>query len=274
MTQHVPSPDASTAHAPGCLAAVDRPPRITIITVCQNDEQGIEQCLSSVASQTVTDIEHVVVYRQSQDQTLPKLLRHQDRLTIVFAAANESLPQALNRGIKQAGGEIIGFLGPHDRFAHPGVLEGVCDAMANPWTSALYGDLQHPSPRGEFAAGKVHRFGSFTRKRLGWGWSPALSVLFVRRHWLRRIGGFSLSMPEAADYDAVLRLFSQPFFKAVYLQQPLVTRVRAPWSLERLRAQWRRPRQELQALRQAHLGGLGALGLRYLAKFRLALSRA
>lgn len=273
MTHHQSLPDAPAEKLPPGDSAGDRLSRISIVTVCQNDEQGIEQCVSSVAAQTYANIEHVVVYRQSQDKTLTKLLQHKDRLTIVFAAANESLPHALNRGIKQASGDIIGFLGPHDRLAHPGVLEGIGDALADPWTSAVYGDLRHPSSSGELAAGKVHRCGTFTRKRLAWGWSPPLNVLFVRRLWLRRIGGFSLHLPEAADYDAVLRLFSQPFFKAVYLPQPLVTRSRAPWSLQRLSGLVRRPLQELRALRRTHIGGLGALAARYLGKVGPGLRR-
>jgi hypothetical protein len=43
-----------------------------------------------------------------------------------------------------------------------------------------------------------------------------LPALKVRRSWYERIGGFDTSYRNAADYDCILRLFSQPGFKAVY----------------------------------------------------------
>lgn len=261
----------STATPPATTGlASDRPPRFSIITACQNDAHAVARCVASVAEQSHPDIEHVVVLLQGHDDTLGQLLAQQHRLTIVFAAAKDTLAQAWNRGLKQASGDIIGFLGPHDTFAHPKVLESVADALRDPWLSALYSDRQRTTA-GDSAAARVCRSGAFSRKRLGWGWAPPMNTLFVRRLWLTRIGGFSSQLKAAADYDVMVRLFSQPFFKAQYQQQALVIQSDRAWHWRRLMCQFRSPFEELRSLRQAEVGGLGALGLRYLARLAQAL---
>lgn len=270
-------PRAATSAAEARAAAPDapareRPPRVSVITACGNDAHSIDRCVASVAAQTHPDTEHVVVLMHSRDDTLQHLLDQQQRLTIVFAAAHDNLAQAWNRGLKQATGEVIGFLGPHDRFAHPDVLSQVATAFRDPWLSALYGDrlrataAPHAKPR-------IRRTGAFTRQRLRWGWSPPLNTLFVRRLWLERIGGFSAQLEVAADYDATLSLFSQPFFNALYQPEPLVlvTQASRPWHWQRLQQLLRSPAEELRALRRAELGGLGALACRYATQFAQTL---
>jgi glycosyltransferase len=97
---------------------------------------------------------------------------------------------------------------------------------------------------------------------MGWGWAPSLSTLFVRRLWLNRIGGFKPQLQWAADYDVVLTLFTQPFFQARHLPQPLVRR-HAPTNPLRLHQRLLlRPWDELRAIRQSQIGGIGTLVLR------------
>ena len=45
-------------------------PRISVITVCRNSGQTIRSTLSSVASQTYRNIEHIIVDGGSTDDTL------------------------------------------------------------------------------------------------------------------------------------------------------------------------------------------------------------
>ena len=271
------NPHTRAATSDGEVLAVEtavqaraHPPRVSVITACGNDASSIDRCVASVAAQTHPDTEHVVVLMQSRDDTLQHLLDQQQRLTIVFAAAHDNLAQAWNRGLKQASGEVIGFLGPHDRFVHPDVLSQVATAFHDPWLSALYGDrlranaAPHTNPR-------IRRTGAFTRQRLRWGWSPPLNTLFVRRLWLERIGGFSAQLKVAADYDATLSLFSQPFFNALYQPEPLVTQASRPWHWQRLQQLLLSPAEELHALRRAELGGLGALFCRYATQFAQTL---
>jgi glycosyltransferase len=254
--QRTTSPEGESAH---------KRPRISVITVCQNDQDVILSCLASVAEQTNPDIEHIVVYRQGHDLTLQKLLQQQDRLTIVFAAADESKAHAWNRGLTQASGEVIGFLAPHDTLAHPGILAEVGAAFQDPWIAALYGDIQHPGGWVK-PLERVHRSGPFQRQRLTRGWAPPLNTLFVRRLWLQRIGGFKAELHRAGDYHAVLQLFTQPFFKAHYLSQPIVRQRARSMALRQLHSPLLDAREELRALRHTRVGGLGTLALRCIGR--------
>ncbi|HQG37750.1 MAG TPA: glycosyltransferase, partial [Chitinophagales bacterium] len=45
-------------------------PKFSIITPVFNNEKDIEQCLKSVAAQTYTNIEHILIDGNSNDNTL------------------------------------------------------------------------------------------------------------------------------------------------------------------------------------------------------------
>src|SRR5690606_6045228 len=112
-------------------------------------------------------------------------------------------------------------------------------------------DVQHVVRR--------HAVGAASTVRLARGWVPPTTSLFVRRSWYRRIGGVSPTFKVAADYDASLRLFSHPFFKATYLAQAVTRQRLMPPHPRQLRSAWWVPIEELKALRTTRVGGWPAL---------------
>jgi len=231
----------------------------TIITACRNHAATIEECVESVAKQTLESVEHVVVDSHSIDNSIERIYPSRERLTIVYGSASDTRFQAWNRGIGQATGDIIGFVNADAVLAHPDVLKQVAKAFEDPWTSAVYGDILRVESRDTRHVVRHNRLGPVTDRKLARGWVPPTTALFVRKSWYRRIDGFSPRMRMTADYAASLRLFSHPFFKAVYLAQPVVRqRLTAP-SLRLLRRALIAPREELKALRSAQVGGWQAL---------------
>jgi glycosyltransferase len=89
---------------------------------------------------------------------------------------------------------------------------------------------------------------------------PPHPTLYVRREWYERIGGFDTRYRIAADYHCILRLFSQPGFKAVYVPEVLVKMRMGGASNRSLRAIVRKSREDWDALRCTGVGALGGLG--------------
>jgi glycosyltransferase len=240
--------------------------KFTIITTCKNNSSTIENCLSSIAKQTFGGVEHVVVDRQSKDDSPERIYAQRERLSIIFSSADETRFQAWNRGIGQATGDIVGFVDAEDELANPNVLKGVAQAFAHPWVSAVYGDVLCVDAHDSNCVVRQHNYGEFNRARLARGWVPPTTSLFVRKSWYRRIGGFAPKLKLAADYDASLRLFSHRFFKATYLPQPVVRQRQLFPEVRRLVHAFQMPLEELKALRASGVGGWRALAWRNMSK--------
>lgn len=192
-------------------------PSFTIITACRNNAATIEECVESVARQTLDCVEHVVVDSHSRDDSIERIYPNRDRHSIVYGSESDTRFQAWNRGIGQATGEIIGFVNADAVLAHPDVLKQVAEAFEDPWASAVYGDILCVEAHNTCNVVWHSHLGPVTDRRLAHGWVPPTAALFVRKSWYRRIDGFPPCMRTAADYATSLRLFSHPFFKAVYL---------------------------------------------------------
>ncbi|QHE87163.1 glycosyltransferase [Hydrogenophaga sp. BPS33] len=255
-------------HIPDETCVLETAPslKISIVTGCRDNASTIEGCLSSVAGQTFRNVEHVVVDRHSKDDSPELIYAQRDRLSIVYGGVGETRFEAWNRGIGQATGDVLGFVDAADELASPDVLERVAQAFANPWVSAVYGDILCVDAQDARHVVRHHNVGACSRERLSLGLVPPTTALFVRRSWYRRIGGFAPELKLAADYDASLRLFSHQFFKAVYLERPVVRQRLVFPEVRQLPNALRIPIEELRSLRSARVGGWKALAWHNLSK--------
>lgn len=249
------------------LTPADEPAlRFTIVTACKNNSSTIDACMASVAEQTYANVEHVVVDCASKDDSIERIHAQRDRLSIVYGREEDSRFMAWNRGIGQASGDVLGFIDGADLLANADVLARVAETFSHPWISAVYGDILCVDSQDVRHIVRNQNVGEFSPKKLRRGWVPPTSSLFVRRSWYRRIGGFSTQLKVAADYDASLRLFSHRFFKAAYLQAPLVRQRVNPPSVRQFRDALQTPFEELRALRASQLGGWRAMAVHNIAK--------
>ncbi|MDP3348061.1 MAG: glycosyltransferase [Hydrogenophaga sp.] len=246
-------------------AAADSP-KFTIITSCSNHSRTIEDCVASVAGQSLNEVEHIIVDLQSSDDSLDRILPHQERLRILNGRAGDTRFQAWNRGIRHATGDVLGFIDGADVLANPDVLKNIARALQDPWISAAYGDVLSVDAHDVRQVRRRHHVGPHSSKKLSRGWVPPTNALFVRKSWYRRIDGFSNQMKSAAGYDASLRLFSHPFFKATYVGEPVIRQRLVAPNMPKLHEFLSRTGEELRALRAAQINGYQALAWQSLRK--------
>ncbi len=82
--------------------------KISIITVCYNSAATFEKTILSVAGQTYSDIEYIVVDGDSKDGTVALIKKHQDKITKWISEPDQGLYDAMNKGIELATGELGG----------------------------------------------------------------------------------------------------------------------------------------------------------------------
>lgn len=99
-------------------------PKVSIVVPVYNVEQYLPECLESLASQTLKDIEIILVNDGSTDGSLDILKQYasnDSRFTIVDKA-NAGYGHSMNRGFERARGEYIGIV-ESDDCARPEMFE-------------------------------------------------------------------------------------------------------------------------------------------------------
>ncbi|MGH2609781.1 MAG: glycosyltransferase family 2 protein [Tepidiformaceae bacterium] len=109
------------------------PPLVSVIVVNWNGEAYLEECLASLARQSYSDLEVIVVDNGSTDSSLA-LLRAaaSERVTVIEARRNLGFAGGNNLGIRAAMGTYVALLNT-DAVAEPGWVEAlVRGASADP----------------------------------------------------------------------------------------------------------------------------------------------
>lgn len=177
--------------------------------------------MRSVASQSYQDIEHLVIDGQSKDSTIQMVEELKHPRLILSSELDDGIYDAMNKGLKRASGEVIGFLNSDDFFADSDVLEKVAAVFQDESVEACYADLvyvmQDNSRVARHWKSKKFEKGDFAK-----GWCPAHPTFYVRRSTLERMGLFDLTFNLAADAEFMMRYLEVGKIKSVYIPHVLV----------------------------------------------------
>lgn len=99
--------------------------KISVIIPIYNSEKYLRDCLDSVLSQTLEDIEIICINDGSVDGSLDILKGYaeKDKRIVVLDKANEGVSVARNIGINKANGEFVCFMDSDDLYPTDDVLE-------------------------------------------------------------------------------------------------------------------------------------------------------
>lgn len=193
--------------------------KITVITVSFNTATTIADTLRSVASQTHPNIEHLIFDGQSTDGTVQVVKSHWYPNLVLVSEPDKGIYDAMNKGLSNATGEVIGFLNADDFFADTDVVARVAKIFEDdPSVEACFGDLLYVSEDNKsvvrYWKSKPFFTGSFAR-----GWSPAHPTFYIRRSALLRLGGFDISYQLASDTEMMMRYLEKGTVRSAYIPQ-------------------------------------------------------
>ena len=232
---------------------------ISVVTACYNSATTLSGALDSVLNQKYNEIEHIVIDGASTDNSRDILEARPQGQLRWSSEPDQGIYDALNKGIKLATGDIVGFLHADDVYAGTDVLAHVARAFEDPAVHAVYGDLQYVSKDNLNNVIRHWRAGEFKPALLKRGWMPPHPSLYVRRECYARIGGFDIKYAIAADYYSILQLFSQPEFNAVYIPEVFVKMRVGGASNRSLKNIIQKSREDYDVLRRTGVGGLSTL---------------
>jgi len=194
--------------------------KISIITVTHNPGLVLLDCLNSVASQKYKNIEHIIVDNVSTDGTIPLLNSRRDQFAFLISEKDQGIYEAMNKGLKIATGDIIGFLNSDDFYANNNILSRVVTIFKdNSSLDACYADLIYVNP---ININKIIRFwqsSKFVSGLFAKGWCPPHPTFFVRRSVYERFGNFDLNYYIASDVELMMRFLEVQKINARYIPE-------------------------------------------------------
>jgi glycosyltransferase involved in cell wall biosynthesis len=166
----------------------------------------LSDCLASVASQTYKVCEHVVIDGASTDGSLALLQAHSKQLAVLVSEPDKGIYDAMNKGIKLAQGDIIGFLNADDFYSDDDVLSKVADLFEkDSLLDACYSDLIYTDQVDTSRTIRYWQSSDFVPGAFSRGWCPPHPTFFVRRSVYERLGCFNLQYRIASDVELMMR---------------------------------------------------------------------
>lgn len=182
------------------------PPLVSIITPSYNQGKFIRETIESVLSQDFKNIEHIVVDGGSTDGTI-KILKEYSRKDPRFRYVSEpdnGQSHAINKGIKMAKGEIIGWLNSDDTYL-PGAVKNAVQAFnKRPEWSMVYGDAKITDVNNK----EIRRVQTRNVKvrDLFRGCPICQPAVFLKKKMLDQLGGVDENLDFCMDYELWIRI--------------------------------------------------------------------
>ncbi len=195
--------------------------KISLITATFNAAATLEGCLKSVSRQSLLP-EHIIIDGSSIDETFSIATEYRGHRLKVFSEPDNGLYDAMNKGIRQATGDIVGILNADDVYSGPDVLQMVADVFDEERVDACYGDLCYVDYRDISKVVRYWMSGDLHYRNFYWGWMPPHPTFFVRRIVYEKHGVFNLNLGSAADYELMLRFLLRYRVSARYIPKVLV----------------------------------------------------
>lgn len=177
----------------------------SIITVTYNSRTFLAETIQSVLSQDIGDFEYIFIDGGSIDGTLDIIRSFAAADTRIrwISEPDEGISDAFNKGIRMAGGDIIGIINSDDTYA-AGTLAAVAAAFdADTACDVVHGDMlrfQGDTPLFCLKPAPVD-------ERVWYDMPVNHPATFVRRRAYDQVGLFDTRLKVAMDYDLVLRLY-------------------------------------------------------------------
>ena len=226
--------------------------KISIITITYNSAKSLPRALQSVQSQTYGDIEHVIVDGASTDGTTDLIKKYADQYKNVrwISEKDKGIYDALNKGIRMATGDAIGFLHSDDVFYSTDSVAHIARALEEEGVQVVYGDLQYCNGEKVVRRWKSNDFNPCALK---YGWMPPHPTVYVRREVYQEVGEYDEWFRISADYDMMLRIFTAGY-RSRYLPEVLVSMEVGGASNKNTKARLSKTQEDYIVLKKNHVG--------------------
>ena len=191
---------------------------ISLITATFNSEKVLSSNFKSVKSQSFKNFEHLIIDGKSTDKTMSfaKSFKH---ISKIISEPDNGIYDAINKGIKNSTGDVIGFLNSDDTFYDENSLQNIVDAFDDN-TDCVFGDLVYTDKNEKLK--RVWKGSEFKKGAFKKGWMPAHPTFYCRRSVYEKLGLYDDSFKIAGDFELMLRFLEKHNIRSKYIPRTLV----------------------------------------------------
>jgi len=190
--------------------------KLSVITICLNDLEGLKRTVNSVVAQSFNDFEYIVIDGGSTDGTIDFLKKQETKIAKFVSEKDDGIYNAMNKGIALANGEYCLFLNSGDYLVNDDVLMSVF--LQNKSEDILYGNMIIESENGSRRHGKMPKELSFVHMIGDTLWHP---VSFISKSLFDKYGMYDESLKMVSDYDFFLKVICLHKVSTAYLNFPI-----------------------------------------------------
>ena len=197
-------------------------PKVTIVTACYNRVATIRETIESVLAQDYEHVEYIIIDGASTDGTQRIVEEYASRLAHFLSEPDHGMYEALNKGLRMATGDIIGWVHSDDVLYDTHTLSAIVDAFKSSQAQMVYADglfVRSDRPK---AVVRNWIGGTYRPWKVRHGWLPLHPTCYIRRDYLAQVGLYDESFKIAADTEWLLRVLLHPDLHIHYLRRYVI----------------------------------------------------
>ena len=220
--------------------------KVSVITISYNANKTIEKTLNSIASQSYSNIEHIIVDGGSKDSTI-EICNSFPHVSKIISEPDNGVYDAFNKGLKLATGNVVGFLNADDIFYDYNSVKEIVDAFSKNNTDIVYGNLDYINEDGKVVRNWISK--SYKKGLIKKAWMPAHPTFYCKKEVYDRLGLYNDSFKIGGDFELCLRFLEVNKVPSFYLNKKLVKMLVGGISNSGLKSKWIIYKEELRAFK-------------------------
>jgi len=179
--------------------------KLSIVTNSFNQAPFFEEAILSVLGQSYPNIEYIVVDPGSTDGSREIIQKHLSRIACVILEADNGPADGLNRGFRDATGDILGYINADDAYL-PGAFGKVAAVFEkNPSIDVVYGHGYLIDENNRIIR-RLYSDPFDLRRYIYGGVTVMQQSTFIRREAFLAVGGFNVHNRTCWDGELILDL--------------------------------------------------------------------
>ena len=164
--------------------------KVSIITSCFNREATIKDAIESVISQNYPDIEYIVIDGASNDKSIEIIKQYQQHIAKFISEKDKGMYEAINKGIKQATGDIIGLVHSDDFLYSKDTITHIVQQFERTGADLIYGNGLFVDFYNTNKIIRNWKSGVYSKKKIRYGWLPLHPTVYIKKDCFQQLGRY------------------------------------------------------------------------------------
>ena len=223
--------------------------KVSVITVSYNSKEQLKLSLDALKKQDYPLIESIIVDGASTEGTVEIIKTFEEEFNGEVKWISEKdngIYNAINKGIKMATGDIIGFY--WDLFSDKFVISKMIKKIEEENTDGVHGDLVYIGKNKE-----VIRYWKMGIGTIQQGWMPGHPTLYLKKEVFRKYGIYDERYKCSGDFEFMVRILKDKTIKLSYIPEVLIQMYYGGVSTSSSYAYWISIKESYLALHRNHI---------------------